>query len=153
MTIKLLAPYPPYLAGDLFKADPNTEAGLVKLGVATADTTGGVVNVSLLLAAYLGRSSPAFGWGYLGVSRSIAAADDGKLIGAASAITLTVPSGLSPRPTVCLRPPTSGQLTVTGNINGSVQSIVLGPVDNEFHQGWCLCANVGSDGYSLNANH
>ena len=152
MTVKLLANYVPYLAGDLFSAAPNTEAGLVKLGMATTDTSGGVVNMSLVIGNIGLSVAGSLPWKSVPASRSLTSADDGQALGALSTLTLTVPSGLSPRPTVSLLPPASGQLTVTGNINGSNQSLVLnGSAANGI--GWCLCANVASDGYTLLPNH
>jgi hypothetical protein len=150
MTVKLLANYGPYLPGDLFRGPANTEAGLVNLGMATADTTGGVVNVSVDKLPTSGGSLP---WHAEIVGRAISAADDRQYVWAYNALAFTVPSGLTPRPTVCFLPPTSGQLSITGNINGSNQTIALGPVPATNETGWCLCANVASDGYTLLPNH
>ena len=125
MTVKLLLPHPPYLAGDLFTADANTEAGLVALGIATTTLTGGA-NPSFTQQA----STAADGWLALAADYRITATDDGKLFACITPLTVNVPPGLSPRPTITVMPPPSGNLSITGMLNGSSQTLTRSRASN-----------------------
>ncbi len=52
---------------------------------------------------------------------TLTAADDGLVFNASTALVLTVPSGLSPRPAVIVVPPASGNVTVrfSGGVTGN----------------------------------
>lgn len=83
-------------------------------------------------------------------NRTLTAADDGKLIAATTAITITVPGGLSPRPAVGLQPPPTGNLSVTGTLNGSSQTLTRTRANNA--AGVTLSPYVDSDGYGLSGS-
>lgn len=83
-------------------------------------------------------------------SRTLTAADNGKLIAATTAITITVPSGLSPRPSVGLQAPPSGNLSVTGTLNGSSQTLTRTRATNP--AGVTLAPYVDVDGYGLSGS-
>jgi hypothetical protein len=145
MTVKLLLPHPPYLAGDLFSADPNTEAGLVALGIATATTTGGVAPSFPQQAA-----TGAAGWLALNGDYRLTATDDGKCFACLGPLTVTVPLGLYPRPTVCVMPPASGNLSIAGMLNGSSQTVMRSRANNS--AGVCIAAYQDADNYGVGGN-
>jgi hypothetical protein len=91
--------------------------------------------------------TPNSAWEPQDQSRTLTAADDGKKFAATAAITFTVPSGLSPRPSVKLQPPPSGNLSVTGTLNGSSQTLTRTRANN--FGGVELVPFVDVDGYGL----
>lgn len=83
-------------------------------------------------------------------NRTLTAADDGKLIAATTAITITIPAVLSPRPAVGLQAPPSGNLSVTGTINGSAQTLTRTRSTNP--AGITLAPYSEVDGYGLSGS-
>jgi hypothetical protein len=84
MTVRLLCAYDKYPANAIVTLDANTEAGLVASKVADTNLTGGVT--------YVAPQPPLT----ITASRSLNASDSGAVLrcNSASAITLTIPSGL-----------------------------------------------------------
>ena len=55
---------------------------------------------------------------------TISSFDDRKSFACTTALTVTIPTGLSPRPSVCILPPPTGNLlSITGPLNGSSQTL------------------------------
>jgi len=66
----------------------------------------------------------------VGTSRAITAADNETIILCTAAITLTIPAGLSPQPSILVIPPQSGSVTIAvsggATVNGDTASIAVG---------------------------
>lgn len=60
-------------------------------------------------------------------SRDVTASDTGKMLKATTALTLTIPAGLSPAPSFIGMPPSSGDLTISvsggATVNGGATSL------------------------------
>ncbi len=106
MTVRLLTDYPPYKAGNLFTSDANTEAGLIAQHMADSNLTGAVAYIAPAV-----RATDV--WRPLVRDKTIDNGDSQNCYAAVNAITVTFPGALIPRPTVCLMPPASGNLTIT----------------------------------------
>lgn len=141
MTVKLLKPYPPYVAGDLFTADANTETGLVSLGVATTTLTGGVTpNLQRPVA-----STTVAGALVLSADYRIQAVDEGAVFYCTVPLTITWPAGLTPRPSCVVHAPESGVVTLVGVFNGSPQTLTRTLANNPC--GFAVMAYQNADGY------
>lgn len=142
MTVKLLATHPPYLVGDLFTADANTEAGLVALGIATTNTAGGTTPTFSQQ-----QSAGAAAWVTLLGDYRLSALDEGRLFACIVPLTITVPAGLSPRPSVSVMPPPSGAVSLTGMLNGAAQTLQRTRANNP--GGVAISAYQDADNYGV----
>lgn len=140
MTIRFLTAYPPYQVGNSATLDSATETDLIAKHIATSDLTGAVAYVAPPVTG-------AAGWIPLNANYTLQANDHNKSFQALGAITITVPAGLSPRPTVGLMPPPSGNLSVVGTLNGSSQTLTRALAANP--SGVCLAGYPSTDGYGL----
>jgi len=86
----------------------GTQAAGTITGLATVATSGAYSDLSGLPTASLDVVD-------VSSSRSVTAADDGKMLRATTAITLTWPSGLSPQPNILVMPPASGSVSLAAS--------------------------------------
>lgn len=135
MTIRFLTNYPPYVVGNSVALDSATETSLVAKGIATADLTGAVAYVAP-------AATGAAGWIPLNGPYTLQATDHNKSFQALVPLTITVPAGLVPRPTVGLMPPPTGNLTLAGQVAGT-RALTANPA------GVCLSGYPSSDAYGL----
>lgn len=125
-------------AGQSYAVSESFGASLVGRGAAVDARTFPVVNGML-------TASTSF---------TLAAADDGKVFNVTTAITVTIPNGLSPRPNVAFVPPPTGNLSiaVTGgaNINGAATTLTRARSANP--AGFVVTPYTESDGYGVSGS-
>lgn len=90
----------------------------------------------------------------LTANKTLTALDEGKIYECSTAITITVPAGLSPSPNVIIIPPASGNVTVIGSggalINGVGTGITRDRATNP--AGVALMSYYTSDAYGLSGS-
>ena len=139
MTVRFLTAYPPYVVGNSETLDAATEAALIAKGIATADLTNAV--------AYVAPAVRATGtWIPLTRNKTIEPPDDDKCYAPLTAITITFPAGLIPRPTVCIMPPPTGVVSVTTSAGTVTRSRANNP------GGFVVAAYQDADGYGVSGS-
>lgn len=87
-------------------------------------------------------------------SFTLTAADDGKVINCTTALTITIPAALSPRPNIAVIPPASGNVSiaVTGGaqINGATTTLTRARAGNP--AGFVIQPYSESDGYGVSGS-
>ena len=145
MTVKLLCDYGQYKAGNLVTLTTAEETALVAQHLADTNTTGGTTYVAPI-------DETGNGWVPLKVNKTLAPWDDGKAYAATVAVTVTLPLGLKPRPTVVILPPPSGVVTLVGvaPVNGSAQTLTRSRSSNP--NGFLITPHPEEDGYAVNGS-
>lgn len=84
----------------------------------------------------------------------ITAADDGRTFNCTTALTITIPELLSPRPSFIVNPPASGNVSIAvsggANINGSTTTLTRSRASNP--AGVAVVPYAESDGYGVSGS-
>jgi hypothetical protein len=111
-----------------------------KPGGTLVDPTGGVVST--------GGSTSQIS---LSANRLITAADDGAVFSCSTALTITIPAGLSPRPSFAVDCPPTGSLTIAVSggalINGATVSLTRSRATNP--AGVVVLSHLDADSYGV----
>ena len=90
----------------------------------------------------------------LNADRTIRASDDGRQFTCTTALTITIPASLSPRPSFVAHPPASGNLSIAvsggAQINGSTATLTRSRANN--FAGVAVVAYAESDGYGVSGS-
>lgn len=85
---------------------------------------------------------------------TLSAADDGKVFTCTTALTITIPQGLSPRPTIIVNPPPTGDVSLdpTGSaqLNGAGTTLTRSRANNP--AGFAVVPYTESDGYGVSGS-
>lgn len=84
----------------------------------------------------------------------ITAADDARTFNCTTALTITIPANLSPRPSFIVNPPSSGNASIAvsggANINGATTTLTRSRASNP--AGVAVVAYAESDGYGVSGS-
>ena len=84
----------------------------------------------------------------------ITAADDARTFNCTTALTITIPANLSPRPSFIVNPPASGNVSIAvsggANINGATTTLTRARTANV--AGFVVVPYAESDGYGVNGS-
>lgn len=84
----------------------------------------------------------------------ITAADDARTFNCTTALTITIPASLSPRPSFIVNPPASGNVSIAvsggANINGATTTLTRARTANV--AGFVVVPYAESDGYGVNGS-
>lgn len=117
----------------------------------STDTSGNIIGlVSPSGTTVLPLYAPAS----LSTAYQLTAADDGRVYNVTTALTVTIPAGLSPRPAVVFIPPPSGNLSIAvsggANINGATTTLTRSRSSNP--SGVVVQPYTESDGYGVSGS-
>ncbi len=137
MTIRMLQAYNGYFQNQIVDLGGPEETRLIGLGLAVADVQpGGGVAIPLRNDIVLSR------------------ADDQKIYACMTALTVTVPAGISPRPSAVFIPPATGNLSIAtsggAQINGATTTLTRGRSSNP--AGIVIQPYAESDGYGVSGS-
>lgn len=87
----------------------------------------------------------------LSSNRTITALDEGKVFECTTALTITIPVGLSPRPDFIVIPPSSGNVTISAGVGATVngsgtRSLASNPA------GVAVVAYINTDAYGVSGS-
>ena len=90
----------------------------------------------------------------ISANRTIVAEDDGLVFACTTALTITIPSALSPRPNIAVIPPASGNVSIAvsggANINGATTTLTRARAANP--AGFVITPYSESDGYGVSGS-
>lgn len=110
----------------------------------------------LTLRSYSKAVVNQLGTGYTSLSSAyqISKDDDGKTFNCTTALTITIPASLSPRPSFIVNPPASGNVSIAvsggANINGATTTLTRSRASNV--AGVAVVAYAESDGYGVSGS-
>lgn len=89
-----------------------------------------------------------------GTSFTLTAADDGKVFNCTTALTITIPASLSPRPNIAVIPPASGNVSIAvsggAQINGATTTLTRARAGNP--AGFVIQPYSEADGYGVSGS-
>ena len=90
----------------------------------------------------------------VGANFTLSETDDGQVFNCTTAITATIPAGLTPRPSVAFIPPPTGNLSIAvsggANLNGATTTLTRNRASNP--AGVAVMPYVDSDGYGVSGS-
>lgn len=120
------------------------EASVTTGGVTTLFTSNGASWVTIGGGTQLTKSG----------DYTITAADDGATITCTTALTITIPASLSPRPSFVVNPPATGNASIAvsggAQINGATSTLTRSRANN--YAGFVVTAYAESDGYGVSGS-
>jgi hypothetical protein len=109
--IRMLHAYNGYYKNQVIDLGSTEETRLIGLGLAVADVAPGGAGIPVA------------------ISFSLTSADDGKVFACTAALTITIPATLSPRPSVIVIPPPSGNVSIAvsggAQLNGATTTLTF----------------------------
>lgn len=134
--IRMLHAYNGYYKNQVIELGSTEETRLIGLGLAVADVAPG------------GSGIP------VASSFSLTSADDGKVFSCTAALTITIQATLSPRPSVIVIPPPSGNVSIAvsggAKLNGATTTLTRSRASNL--AGVAVVPYVDADGYGVSGS-
>ena len=148
MTIRLLTAWNGYPVNALLTLDAGTETGLVGQHIADTVLAGGVAYTAPIDRTTVNGGAVLYG------DYTVTAADDGVIFNCTTALTITIPELLSPRPSFIVNPPATGNVSLdpTGaaQLNGAGTTLTRSRANNP--AGVAVVAYAESDGYGVSGS-
>ncbi len=134
--ILMLHAYNGYYKNQVIELGSTEETRLIGLGLAVADVAPGGAGIPVAS------------------SFSLTSADDGKVFACTAALTITIQAALSPRPSVVVIPPPSGNVSIAvsggAQLNGATTTLTRSRASNL--AGVAVVPYVDADGYGVSGS-